>query len=348
MSIPTINVAVLGLGFMGTTHLRAYQAAAGAGYPCRLVVVCDPVESRRKGLPDGVGGNLVAVGEVKDRLFDPEKVKGYADANELFADPNVHLISICTQTPTHVDLATRALQSGKHVLLEKPVALTSADVARVAEAAEASGKICMPAMCMRFWPAWSWLKQKIDSREFGECRSLSLQRIGGLPAWSHEFYLNPARSGGAIIDLHIHDADFVRYCFGDPSRVTSAGYRTGEAINRVTTTYDYPHGPKLVTAEGGWLSPGVAFRMRYVAEFENATADFDIARSPQLLLAKDGKSEPVDLDPLNGYDHEVRHLLEFLRDGRSGLIASIRDAVATARLLEAEIESVSSGRTVQL
>jgi predicted dehydrogenase len=342
----TINIGILGLGFMGTTHLRAYQAAAGAGFPCRIAAVCDPVENRRKGLPDGVAGNI---GEaVKDRLFDPEHVKGYADADAFLADPNLHLISICTQTPTHVDLATKALKAGKHVLLEKPIAITSADVRKVQQAADAAGKICMPAMCMRFWPAWSWLKQKIDSREFGACRSLSLQRLGGTPAWSLDFYLDPRRSGGAIIDLHIHDADFVRFCFGEPQRVTSVGYKTGEAINRVTTTYHYPQGPQLVTAEGGWLSSGFGFRMRYVAEFERATADFDIGRSPQLLLAAEGKSQEIQVDPLNGYDHEVRHLLEAIREKKSGLLASISDAVATARLLEAEIESVNSGRTITI
>lgn len=348
MSDSTIHIGILGLGFMGTTHLKAYQAAAGAGYPCKITAVCDPLENRRKGLPDGVGGNLVAVGEVKDRLFDPEHVTGYANADDLFADPNVHLISICTQTPTHVDLAIRALQAGKHLMLEKPVALTSADVQKVAAAAASSGKICMPAMCMRFWPAWSWLKAKIDSKEFGACRSLSLTRLGALPAWSHDFYLDPKRSGGAMIDLHIHDADFVRYCFGEPKSVTSVGYKTGEAINRVTTTYAFANSPELVTAEGGWHSPGFAFRMRYIAEFERATADFDIGRTPQLILAANGKSEAVAVDPLNGYDHEVRHLLEAIRDKKSGLIASISDAVATARLLEAEIESVNSRKTVQL
>jgi len=341
-----INVGILGLGFMGTTHLKAYQSAAGAGFPCRVTAVCDPVESRRKGLPDGLGGNIGAA--VTERLFDPAQVKGYADAAVFFADADLHLISICTQTPTHVDLATRALRAGKHVLLEKPVALTSEDVQKVQQASESAGRICMPAMCMRFWPEWSWLKDKIDSMEFGACLSLSLQRIGGTPAWSRDFYLDATRSGGAIIDLHIHDADFIRFCFGDPAAVTCVGYKTGGAINRMTTTYHYPGGPKLITAEGGWMSSGVGFRMRYIAEFEHATADFDISRTPQLLLAADGKSDAVSVDSLSGYDLEIRHILSAVGGGTSRMIASISDAVATAKLLEAEIQSVNSGERVSL
>lgn len=346
MGQSTINVGILGLGFMGTTHLKAYQAAAGAGFPCKIVAVCDATENRRKGIPDGIGGNM---GEaIKDRLFDPEHVKGYADASAFLADPEIDLISICTQTDTHVDLATRALKAGKHVLLEKPVALTSDDVRKVETAAIASGKLCMPAMCMRFWPAWSWLKKQIDSNAFGKCLSLSLQRLGGSPTWSHDFYNNPNRSGGAIVDLHIHDADFVRFCFGNPVAVTGTGYKTGDAINHVTTTYHYDNGPKQVIVEGGWLSPGLGFRMRYIARFENATADFDIGRTPQLILSQDGSAAGVTVDSLSGYDHEVRHLLEAIGQKKSGLLASISDAVATAQLLEAEIESVNTGKTVKI
>lgn len=340
----TINIGILGLGYMGTTHLRAYQLAACAGFSCKVVAVCDADADRRQGIVERVGGNISD--PVKDQLFHPAHVKGYADADSFLADPSIDLVSICTQTETHVDLATRALNSGKHVLLEKPVALTSADVRKVAAVAEASGRILMPAMCMRFWPAWSWLKSQIDTEAFGKCLSLSLQRLSGSPTWSHEFYNDPLRSGGAIIDMHIHDSDFVRFCFGNPQSVSSIGYKTGEAINHVTTRYHYPSGPRMVTAEGGWLSAGFGFRMRFIARFEHATADFDIGRTPQMVLSRDGSAEGVHVDPLSGYDHEIRHLLDAIAGKKSVSIASISDAVATARLLEAEVESVDTGRTV--
>jgi predicted dehydrogenase len=264
-----VRVGVIGLGFMGATHLDAYQRASDAGVACVVVAVCDRKAHRRAGQIDDTGGNF---GESPVR-FDPLAVRAYTDPADLLAATDIDLVSICTPTDSHVDLAIAALNAGKHVLVEKPVALRSADVRRVEAAARDSQKLCMPAMCMRFWPAWSWLRQRIDEQTFGPCRGLTLTRIGSAPQWSTGFYSNPSRSGGAVVDLHIHDADFVRWCFGDPPAVTSTGAVVEGGINHVTTIYHFDHS---VVAEGGWLAPGTPFRMRYLAAFVDAVADFDL------------------------------------------------------------------------
>jgi len=101
------GVGVIGLGFMGRTHVAAYRAAEASGHANRLVAVCDADEARRRGEGDA-GGNL-ATGAGSTRIFDPAEVKGYAAPEELLADPRVELVSICTPTDTHVDLAIAAL-----------------------------------------------------------------------------------------------------------------------------------------------------------------------------------------------------------------------------------------------
>ena len=114
--VGSIGVGVIGLGFMGRMHIGAYSAAPG----CGLVAVCDQDPAR-------LGGEATEDGNLAggaSRLFDPETVRGYTSAEEIFADDGVQLISICTHTTTHVDLAIAALEAGKHVLVEKPVALT--------------------------------------------------------------------------------------------------------------------------------------------------------------------------------------------------------------------------------
>ena len=85
--------------------------------------------------------------------------------------------------------------------------------------------------------------------------------------------------GGAILDLHIHDTDFVQHCFGKPKAVFSRGYsRPTNAIDHVLTHYLYDDVP-LVTAEGGWaMTPGFGFQMQYTVNFERATAVFDPGR----------------------------------------------------------------------
>src|SRR5262245_31934553 len=125
-----IGVGVIGLGFMGRAHVGCYAAAARAGLPCKLVAVCDADEARMAG-DVAVSGNL-QTGAESERLFDPREVRAYRRSEELLADPRVKVVSICTHTDTHVDLGIAALAAGKHVLVEKPVALRSADVRRLA------------------------------------------------------------------------------------------------------------------------------------------------------------------------------------------------------------------------
>ena len=342
MSRPATRIGILGLGFMGRTHLAAFAAADTAGLSNRLVAVADSDPERRAGRA-GAGGNF-DTGAKSDFLFDPREVRAFEDPRELIADPEVDLVSICTPTATHVDLAIAALAAGKHVLVEKPLGLSSANVQRLADAAAASQRLCMPAMCMRFWPGWDWLREHVRRGSFGPVRSAVFSRLGTRPGWNPAFYQDAGQSGGALFDLHIHDADFVRWCFGAPSSVSSSG-----TLDHVTTLYRFENGPAHVVAEGGWdHTPGFAFRMRYVVVFENATAEFDFSREPRLLLSRNGASEAVELPPHSGYDGEVRHLLAMIARGDRELAATVAEAAALTRMLESERASLEQGRTIGL
>ncbi len=343
----SIGIGVIGLGFMGQTHVRAYQSAAADGFGCRLVAVCDSDGERRAGRVGGGGNIAVGTGAQQKLLFDPRLVQAYAEPRDLLADASVHLVSICTYTETHVDLALAALAAGKHVLVEKPVSLHAGEVRRLAAAAkgalEERGLLCMPAMCMRFWPGWDWLRARVADGSLGRVRSATFTRMGSGPAWASGFYRDTSRSGGALMDLHIHDTDFVYWCFGRPESVCS----TGDEMH-VTTLYRYAGAgaPVHVVAEGAWdLAPGAGFRMRFVVNFERGTAEFDFSRapgSPALVLhTAEGTSavEPTVPGIATGYDGEVRHLLGAIAGGRRELGATMDDAVAVAELLEAERES---------
>lgn len=325
-----IKVGVLGLGFMGRTHVEAYRAANENGFSNELVAVCDSDPDRRAGKPGGAG-SFDPEAEL-ELMFDPSALSTYADPAELFADPSVQLISICTHTDTHVDLAIQALEAGKHVLVEKPVAVSSKEVDRLVAAAAKAEGLCMPAHCMRFWPGWNWLREQIKSGTYGPVRSAVFRRLASPPAWATDFYKNSAKSGGALVDLHIHDADFVRWCFGEPDSVSTAG-----TLDHLTTLYRYPDGPAHVVAEGGWdHTRDFAFQMRYIVIFEEATADFDLSRDPVLQLSRDGETTAVELPEGDGYVGEVSHLLERIASGERELRCTIQDAADLARLLEAE------------
>lgn len=342
---PILNAAVIGLGFMGRTHVAAYAAAAAAGLPCRLAAVCDGDPARLTG--DATASGNLATTDPTRPLFDPSQVRTATDPEELFADPSIHLVSICTYTDTHVPLALRALDAGKHVLVEKPVAVTADAVRPLADAAAHAwlrGQLCMPAMCMRFWPGWDWLYTAVREGAYGRVRSATFQRLVGPPRWAVDFYKNPDRSGGALIDLHIHDADFIAWCFGRPASV-----QTGGTYDHVTTLYTFGSGgPEHVTAEGGWnLSRSFGFRMRYTVIFDDATADFDITRDPPLLLHTATETTPIPLPPGAGYEPEIRHFITAAAH-RHQLRATMADALLTAEILDAERQSMLTARAVTL
>lgn len=337
-----IGVGVIGLGFMGSTHVRVCQAAAEAGFFCRLVAVCDSSIERLSGAA-GSSGNM-GTGE-GPRLFDPGVTRVCRDPAELLAERSVDLVSICTYTDSHVDLAVKALRAGKHVLVEKPVAATAEGAERLADAARASGRLCMPAMCMRFWPGWDWLRERIIDRAFGRVRSATFQRLGSQPTWARSFYGDFSRSGGALLDLHIHDVDFIHWCFGAEGAAWTVS--TTGSLRHLTTQYRFEGGPEQVTAEAAWdLAPAAGFRMKYLVNFENATADFDLGRTQRLIVHDAAGSHPVGLSPLTGYDGEMRHMLAAIRDGRRDLAATVEEAVAVMRMLEAERKSMESGTIV--
>jgi len=334
VSATPLGIGVIGLGFMGRTHLAAWKSAERANLGCKLAAVADGDPARLDGRAQATGNLATGASEV---LFDPKTLFTTRDARELIARPEVQAISLCTPTDTHVELALAALEAGKHVLVEKPVALRSADVARLADAARGARTLCMPAHCMRFWPGWDWLQERVVDGSLGRVRSAVFQRLGTRPKWSN-FYADHARTGGALVDLHIHDADFVRWLFGDPDDVASTG-----SPDHVTTLYRYKKGPEHVVAEGAWdHDAGFQFRMRYIVVFERATAEFDLGRTPQLLLVRDGKAEPVAIPATSAYERQVQHFLAAIVEGRRELRATVDDALGVARLLEAERASLSS------
>ena len=151
MGSAPIGIGIIGAGFMGRTHAAGYLAA---GPRAQLRGVVGRRERR------WAGGEMGA----------EDEVSWFADAEALLARDDIHAVSICTYTDSHVELTLAALNRGKHVLVEKPVSLRSGEVARLAEAARKSGLVCMPAMCMRFWPGWPWLREMVRGGEMGAVR----------------------------------------------------------------------------------------------------------------------------------------------------------------------------------
>jgi predicted dehydrogenase len=259
----------------------------------------------------------------------------------------VDVVDVCLPTPLHSRYVIAALKAGKHVLTEKPFALNAREADQLVQAAKQATPMLMCAMCMRFWPAWAWLKDAIDAKSYGRVLSAHFRRVTSHPGGP--FYSKGDACGGAILDLHIHDTDFIQYCFGKPDAVFSRGYaaNTGRT-DHVSTLYLYKHVP-LVSAEGGWaMAPGFGFQMQYTVNFEKATAVFDLGAPDQLRLIQQGKSKPVAVKKGMGYQHEIAYFLECVRTGRRPRTVEPASAALSVKIVEAEVRSLKSGRPVKV
>ncbi len=325
-----IGVGIIGLGFMGRTHLASYAQHS----TCEVRALCDPRQRTN------AAGNLISTGAASaDALL--ATLPHAESVSALLARPDIDLVSICTPTETHIDLVMQAIAAGKHVLVEKPVALDPVAIDTLDAAARAAGVLVMPAHCIRFWPAWTWMASAVRTQRYGPATHAHFRRLGAAPSWSQDFYLDFARSGGAAVDLHIHDADFARFTFGEPLSVTASGSR-----KHIFAQYEFDAG-LVVTAEGGWMDdPAFAFTMTARIECERGTLDYCFGREPELLVTHNGVTRaiesPLEYPAGNGYDFEIAALLAAIAANAPLAPVTLADAAMTQRLLERELRCLTS------
>jgi predicted dehydrogenase len=343
----SIGFGFIGLGFMAATHIRALAKAPGT----HVAAICNPSGRNLDGDLTRVGGN---VGDPDGVRLDMARVRAYRDPAAVLADPEVRVVDITTPTRTHLDLALAALAAGKHVVLEKPMTRTAAEGRRLVAAAReaaARGVHLMPAMCLRFWPEWTEAKRAVEDGRHGRVLSARFRRVAQAPGWGHGHFLNGADSGGALLDLHVHDVDFIRYLFGHPTRVFARGHTAvSGGIDHVVAQYDVPGGA-VVGAEGSWaMTPGFGFVMAYTVVFERATLDYDLARGAEALRLFVAGKPPEVLRPEgpDGYAGQLRHFVECVAEGRAPWVVTAEDGAAAVAVCEAEAESIRTGLPVAL
>lgn len=334
-----IKVGVIGLGMMGNTHLDVYSKRDDV----QVVAISDINPAR-------LSGQERAQGNVKGQAqgnFDITTVKKYDEGKKLIRDKSIELVDICLTTPLHLEFAKAALKAGKHVMLEKPMGRTYREAAKLAAYAATTDRMIMVGMCMRFWPGWTWLKAAVEKGTYGKVCAAHFRRVASHPGGP--FYSDGAACGGAALDLHIHDVDFIQHAFGMPKAVRSAGYsKLTSAIDHLATRYEYDHIP-LVTAEGGWvMSTGFPFTMTYTVNFERATASFDLAAPNPLTLYENGQATPIQLDPKMGYELEIDYLINCIKTGQKPTVVTLESAANSVKIVEAELKSVQTGRPVAI
>lgn len=313
-----IRVGICGLGFMGMTHYNAYKKVRGA----KVVAVCEKDPKRLAGDWRSIQGNFGPRGT----KVDLSRLARYEQVEELLADPNVDMVDICLPPAAHPEVAMAALKAGKHVLSEKPIALHTADARRMVQTAKQVGKMLMIAHVLPFVPEYTLAYKAAVSGQFGKLRGGNFKRVISDPLWLTDFY-NPNVCGGPMIDLHIHDAHFIRLLFGMPKAVQSLGRMRGEVAEYFNTQFLFDNPELVVTATSGVIyQQGRPFTHGYEIHFEKATLVFDSGDGMPLTIYDDkGKVRRPKLGTFDMTDAFPIELAEAIRAVQSGTPSALLD-----------------------
>jgi predicted dehydrogenase len=291
--------------------------------------------------------------------MDLTGVSGYAEIGELLADPKVDLVDLCVPNDEHAALAIRALEAGKHVLVEKPIALTTADADAMVAAAAANGRLLMVAHVLPFFPEFAFAADAVRSGRYGALRAANLKRVIAKPDWSAGI-ADADRSGGPAIDLHIHDTHYIGLVCGVPRAVQSRGVVDGGAVVHLSTQYLYDDPQLTVSAISGALSQaGRSFAHGFEFYLEKATIAFDFAvlggeghvATPLSVILPDGTVERPELgsgDPIDAFAAELGVAVAAVNSGTPAPQLSGELARQALRICHAEVESVKTGQSVAI
>jgi predicted dehydrogenase len=274
-----MRLAVVGLGFMGRTHVDAIARVPRVDLACTV-----------------------------DR----------ADLSGVLKDPEIDAVDLCIPTDLHASVAIDALRAGKHVLVEKPMALDTASCHRMIAEAERRDRVLMVAHVLRFSPAYMALEHALAKETV---RAASFRRQCGEPYWT-AWLGDPARSGGGVFDLMIHDVDMAFHLFGAPQAISATG--SGDLM---TAQLYYPN-DLAVEIAGGWYTRGFPFWMEYTIATDRATFHY----SSQDGHARVYPEAPFATETADGYAAEIAYFADCVRDRKKPDRCEPRESAEAVRL----------------
>ncbi|OZB87356.1 MAG: hypothetical protein B7X41_13135 [Microbacterium sp. 14-71-5] len=315
-----LRVGLIGAGAIAAAHLDAWQAL---GAECVI-----SSRTRPTALAERFG---VEIADGADALIDL-----------------VDIVGVLAPTPTHLDLALRAIGRGRHVVCEKPLALTSAEAQRLADVADAAGVRLLPAHVVRYFAAYRRIQQEVISGGIGALQTLRLSRAGAGPttAW---FY-DENEGGGLIRDLLIHDIDQALWLAGPVTTVRARQDPpsvAGRLSAPVTASVELIHANGVTSRiAGGWLGEGVPFRTSLEAVGTAGALAHDSARE----TGGAARTPSVDTDsghlPPQTEDHpyraQIADFAEAIRTGRDARVTPA-DGVAAVAVVDAAYASLAAG-----
>lgn len=330
-----VKVGLMGIGSIGRVHLNAYLKLEKEGFPIKLCAICDFDTDKFQN--KFIKGNI----EIELPKYDFSKYNLYTDIDEMLEKEELDYVDIALPTYLHKEATLKAFKKGFNVLCEKPMALKVSDCEEMLSAARASGKKLMIGQCLRFWPAYEYAKECIADGRYGKVNSAYFFRGSGAPKWSYDnWMLKGEKSGGATIDLHVHDVDMINWLFGKPKAVSSIARNVipGSGYDIISTNYLYDD--KVVNAQADWTLFGdYGFRMEYRINLEKGNLVF--ANNILTVNPNEGKAFVPAISTDLGHYREIKYFAQAIMNNKLIEISPPESTIDSMRIVEAELVSAN-------
>lgn len=325
-----LKVAMIGFGGIAhAAHINPLLELQASGR-IKLVAICDVrPEVFDEKVEINIGGG--------DVVLD-DSTKRYTDWKQMLETEEIDVVHVCVPTFLHEEITISALESGHHVLCEKPMSLKYEECKRMYEAAEKANKKLMIGQVVRFDGGRQYIKKLIDDKTYGKVMGATFQRLSPPPQWSWEnWYMNYERSRGCIMDLHVHDIDYIRYIFGEPESVSccTANVFCGNDIVHSRLMYkDFS-----VMAIADWTREGFQFESGYTIAFEKATV---VVTGQGMTICPRGEENfNPTYDRTNSYKKEIFYFMDVVENKIENTINPPEGSAITIKLVNALEESAS-------
>ena len=332
-----IRYAIIGFGGLGKKHLCNLIGIEKERKDFALVAICGTTEAEAK---KSVNLNL---GTVDVSKIDFSDCHFYQDYKEMIEKEKLDFILSVLPTYLHKDVAVYALSKGIHVFSEKPMALTLDDCEEMLKASNDNKKELMIGQCLRFHSAYRKVKEYIESGRFGRVRWANFERNSQMPLWTwNNWILDPAKSGGCVLDMHVHDVDLINWFFGTPKSLRSTVRSSKIPMESVSTQYFYDG--FTVQAQADWSLPQTfPFMEKCRIDFETASV---IVENDKLFVYSDTESFSEEFDSEEVYINEIRAFLDLVIDKKPCNITSAESVYESVKIAMKEIESGETNREI--
>jgi predicted dehydrogenase len=323
-----LRVGLVGAGWIAAVHAHAYRDSPGV----RIVGVGDAVPAKAERLAEQTGAVVVS---------------GLDELLEMGVD----IVDVCTPPQHHAAATVAALEAGRHVMCEKPLARTLDDARRIVSAAESAPGLLMVGHVSRYEPDHRGAREVAASGQLGSVRQVTHSTTTSLPGWSEAGWLaDPEQSGGPLVDQAVHSFDFAGWVVDSPAvRVHCMAADSGSGpMTYALATVRYAN-DAIAQIEVSWAHPaarGFKLSGEIVGTEGRLSWSYDQMMGG-VFYPTSGDTEWFDVLGDRGFTAELRDFTDAIRGGLPSPVPAT-DAMASLRTALGALESARTGATIDL